>query len=537
MALTRAQIISEIEDGRCTLGIEYGSTRIKAVLDDSLNNPIAVGTFDWENSLVDGYWTYSEQEIFEGLAACYASLKRDVATTYGVTLKKVVALGISAMMHGYLPFDAEGNLLVPFRTWRNANTTQAARELTEAFGFHIPERWSIAHLYQALLSGEEHVSRLAYITTLAGFAHLRLTGEKVLSIGDASGMFPIDAQTKTYDAAMIETFNALSVVRAHGINVEDVLPRVAVAGEIAGHLSADGARLLDVEGDLEPGCPVCPPEGDAGTGMIATNSVAQRTGNVSAGTSVFSMVVLEHPLKDQTVPEIDFVTTPVGDPVAMVHCNNCTSDINAWIGLLRSYNTLMGFDVKGDELYTKLFSAALDADKAAGGLMSSPFVSGENIMGVQVGHPLVLRRQHADFSLANFMRMHVMAAFGTLKVGNDILRQEDVKIDKLYGHGGIFKTPRVAQSILAAAMNAPVTVLTTAGEGGAWGQAVAASYMINRTEGESLAEYLNAHVFDGMQGETIEPDPADVAGYESFIDLFKQVNEVEKAAEVQVRED
>jgi sugar (pentulose or hexulose) kinase len=537
MALTKEQIVAQIEAGQCTLGIEYGSTRIKAVLDDADDNPIAIGTFDWENSLVDGFWTYSEAEIFEGLASCYASLKDDVAAKYGVTLRKIGALGISAMMHGYLPFNDEGQLLVPFRTWRNGNTTEAATALTKAFGFHIPERWSIAHLYQAILSGEEHVDQVSFFTTLAGFAHWRLTGEKVLSVGDASGMFPIDSATKDYDATMLATFDALDAVKAHGIHVKDLLPRVLLAGEVAGHLSEEGARLLDAEGDLEAGCPVCPPEGDAGTGMIATNSVAPRTGNVSAGTSVFSMVVLEHPLSDATVPEIDFVTTPVGDAVAMVHCNNCTSDINAWVGLLRSYNELMGFDVDAGDLFGKLFNAALDADKAAGGLVSSPFVSGENIMGVGVGHPLVLRRQNADFSIANFMRMHIMSAFGTLKVGNDILRAENVQIDKLYGHGGIFKTPKVAQSILAAAMNAPVTVLATAGEGGAWGQAVAASYMIHKAEGESLADYLNAHVFAGMEGETLAPDPADVAGYERYIEAFKQINEVEKAAEANVVEE
>lgn len=537
MSLSKDQVVSEIEEGRCTLGIEYGSTRIKAVLDDSADQPIAVGTFDWENSLIDGYWTYSEKEIFDGLSACYASLKADVKAQYGVKLTRLGALGISAMMHGYLPFDDDGNLLVPFRTWRNATTTQAASALTKIFAFHIPERWSIAHLYQAILSGEQHVSKISFFTTLAGFVHWRLTGKKVLSIGDASGMFPIDQKTKTYDARMISKFDALESVRRLGIKVEDLLPQVLLAGEKAGVLSEDGARLLDAEGDLQAGCPLCPPEGDAGTGMIATNSVAQRTGNVSAGTSVFSMVVLEHALKDQTVPAIDFVMTPDGNPVAMVHCNNCTSDINAWINLLKSYNDLMGFEVDTSELYTKLFSAALDADKTAGGLVSSPFVSGENIMGVQVGHPMVLRRQHADFSIANFMRMHIMAAFGTLKVGNDILKKEDVRIDKLYGHGGIFKTPKVAQSILAAAMDAPVTVLSTAGEGGAWGQAVAASYMIHRSEGQSLDEYLSDKVFVGMQGVTIDPDPADVAGYDKFIELFEQMNEVEKTAEASIKED
>ncbi|MCI1666144.1 MAG: FGGY-family carbohydrate kinase [Atopobiaceae bacterium] len=528
---------ARIEAGACSLGIEYGSTRIKAVLVDESNEPVAIGTFDWENRLEGGYWTYGEDEIFQGLAACYASLKADVASRYGVTLTKLASMGVSAMMHGYLPFDGDGRLLVPFRTWRNTTTSKAAAALTDLFGFHIPERWSIAHLYEAILDDEPHVSRVRSFTTLAGFAHARLTGEHVLSVGDASGMFPIDSAIKGYDAAMIAEFDALPRVAALGMHVEDLLPRVAVAGEVAGYLTAEGAALLDAAGDLQPGCPLCPPEGDAGTGMIATNSVAQRTGNVSAGTSVFSMVVLDHPLKDATVSEIDLVTTPVGDAVAMVHCNNCTSDINDWVELLDGYNHLMGFECDKGELFGKLFESALAADKDAGGIMSSPFISGEPIMGVNVGHPLLLRREHADFSIANLMRMNIMAAFGTLKVGNDILRKEDVRIDKLYGHGGIFKTPRVAQSILAAAMDAPVTVLATAGEGGAWGQAVAASYMIHKSDGQTLADYLTNEVFVGMEGETIAPDPADVAGYEAFIKLFRQVNEVERAAEKAVAED
>jgi len=537
MTLTRHQIAAEIEGGLCAVGIEFGSTRIKAVLIDSSHAPAATGTFDWENSLVDGLWTYPEEEILGGLAACYASLKADVAARYGVTLRRLGALGISAMMHGYLPLDSADRLLVAFRTWRNANTARAAEALTRTFAFHIPERWSIAHLYQAILDRETHVAHVAHFTTLAGLAHLRLTGEKVLSVGDASGMFPIDATAGGYDARMLAAFDALPEVAAVGIRVRDLLPRVAYAGEVAGRLSEAGARLLDPTGDLEAGCPVCPPEGDAGTGMIATNSIARRTGNVSAGTSVFSMVVLEHALADQTVPEIDLVTTPVGDPVAMVHCNNCTSDINAWVGLLKSYNELMGFQVETGELYGRLFEAALAGDKDAGGLVSIPFVSGENIMGVNRGYPLVLRDAQADLSISNFMRMHIMAAFGALKVGNDLLRREGVQIERLYGHGGIFKTPGVAQSILAAAMDAPVTVLPTAGEGGAWGQAVAASYMLRHAEGESLASYLDDHVFQGVEGETLAPDPADVAGFEAFIAAFKQANEVEKAAEAHLGQD
>ena len=524
---TKAAIL----EGRTALGIEFGSTRIKAVLVDEANQPIAIGTHDWENSYVDGHWTYGEDEIWAGLASCYASLKADVRERYGVTLTKLGALGISGMMHGYLPFDAEGNLLVPFRTWRDTTTTKAAHELTELLNFHTPERWSISHIYQAVLDKEPHVPSIDHFTTLAGFVHWRLTGEKVLSIGEASGMFPIDPATRSYDAAMIEKFDAR--VAEHGVawKVEDLLPAILVAGEQAGTLTAEGAKLLDAEGDLEPGCPVCPPEGDAGTGMIATNSVAPRTGNVSAGTSVFSMVVLEHALADQTVPEIDLVTTPVGDAVAMVHCNNCTSDINEWVDLLCEFAETMGAKLDKGEVFTKLFELALTGDKAGGGLASIPFVSGETVMGITTGFPLLLRAQNSELNLANLMRTNIMAAFGALAVGNEALRRENVKIDKLYGHGGIFKTPKVAQSLLAAALQAPVTVMDTASEGGAWGQAVAANYMLNRAEGETLPEYLNSKVFGEVGATTIEPDEADVAGYQQFLELFVKANEAEKAAE------
>lgn len=525
------QARAAVEAGDTTLGIEYGSTRIKAVLIDADHTTLATGTFDWENSLVDGYWTYAEQELLDGLAAAYASLKADVRERYGVVLRRVGALGVSAMMHGYLPFDADGRLLVPFRTWRNTTTTRAASELSELFEFHVPERWSVSHLYQAVLDGEEHVGRVASFTTLAGYAHEKLCGEHVLSVGDASGMFPIDATTRAYDADMIKKFDALAAQRGVEWKVEDLLPRVLVAGEQAGTLSEAGALLLDPSGDLAAGCPLCPPEGDAGTGMIATNSVAPRTGNVSAGTSIFSMVVLDHPLADATRPEIDLVTTPVGDPVAMVHCNNCTSDINDWVDLLCEFSHLMGADVNAGDAFTALFNSALAGDKDAGGLVSIPFVSGETVMGVQTGYPLMVRQQNARFSLANFMRMHLMAAFGALAAGNEALREEGVAIDKLYGHGGIFKTPKVAQSLLAAALNAPVTVMETAGEGGAWGQAVAAAYLLRREKDESLADYLGNKVFSTMKGATIEPDADDVAGYAAFLLAFRRANEVEKAAE------
>ncbi len=534
MAATKEQIKEQLEGGRCSLGIEYGSTRIKAVLVDEGNDPIAVGTFDWENSLVDGYWTYAQEELDNGIAAAYASLKEDVLQRYGVTLRRLGALGVSAMMHGYLPFDAEGRLLVPFRTWRNTTTTRAAHELSRLFAFHIPERWSVSHLYQAVLDGEEHVPSIASFTTLAGYAHRRLTGEHVLSVGDASGMFPIDSQTHDYDAQKIAAFDRLVAEKGVAWKVEDLLPKVLVAGDVAGHLTPEGARFLDHDGDLEAGCPVCPPEGDAGTGMIATNSVAPRTGNVSAGTSVFSMVVLEHALKDATVPQIDLVTTPVGDPVAMVHCNNCTSDINDWVNLLVDYSHAMGQEVDKGQVFTTLFNKALEGEKDAGGLVSTPFISGETVMGVQTGYPLLARRPDARLTIANFMREHIMAAFGALAVGNEALREEGVKIDRLYGHGGIFKTPKVAQSILAAALDAPVTVMATAGEGGAWGQAVAASYMIHKEEGESLSHYLDQKVFGDMEQVTLEPDPADVEGYRAWLADFRRANEAEKELERQM---
>ncbi|OFK23708.1 xylulokinase [Olsenella sp. HMSC062G07] len=523
--------VRDIEGGTTTLGIEYGSTRIKAVLDDAGDRPIAVGIFDWENSFEGGYWTYPQEQLVAGIQAAYAALKDDVKARYGVTLRRLGALGVSAMMHGYLPFDVEGRLLVPFRTWRNTTTTAAARELTELLRFHVPERWSISHLYQAVLDGEEHVARIASFTTLAGYAHRLLTGESCLSVGDASGMFPIDSTTRDYDRAMLDLVDARLAERGVSLRVEDLLPRVKVAGECAGHLTPEGARLLDPAGDLEPGCPLCPPEGDAGTGMIATNSVAPRTGNVSAGTSVFSMVVLERPLRDATSPLVDLVTTPVGDAVAMVHCNNCTSDINAWVGLLMEFAELMGVPVDAPEAFSRLFGVALAGDKDAGGLVSLPFVSGETVMGVQTGRPLLVREQAARLSLANFMRMNVMSAFGALAAGNEALRAEGVKIDKLYAHGGIFKTPGVAQGILAAALEAPVTVMDTAGEGGAWGQAVAASYMLNRGEHETLAEFLSRRVFSGVGSSTVEPDAADVEGFRSYLARFKAANRAELTLE------
>lgn len=531
MAVNESGAARAIEAGACFLGIEFGSTRIKAVLIDERFEVLATGTHNWENRFEGGYWTYTPDDIWDGLADCYASLKAAVRERYGVVPTRLGALGVSAMMHGYLPFDAQGRQLSAFRTWRNTNTTAAATELSELFGFHIPERWSIAHLRQAMRDREPHTRDVAYLTTLAGLVHWRLTGEKVLGVGDASGMFPIDSATGSYDAAMMARFDELAACEDMPWCLSELLPAPLPAGEPAGMLTEAGARLLDPAGDLMPGAPLCPPDGDAGTGMVATGSVAPRTGNVSAGTSVFSMVVLEHALHDASNPQIDLVTTPVGDPVAMVHCNNCTSDINAWVDLLASYSALMGQEVDKGFLYTRLFEAALAGDKDAGGLASIPFVSGETIMGVQTGYPLVLRERDATFNIANLMRMNIMSAFGALAVGNEALRAEQVGIDRLYGHGGIFKTPRVAQSLLAAALQAPVTVMETAGEGGAWGMALEAAYSALREEGESLPDFLDGRVFASMRGETLEPDDADVEGYAIYLQRFMRANEVEKAAE------
>ncbi|MGI6229799.1 MAG: xylulokinase [Tractidigestivibacter sp.] len=531
MENTNASAARAIEAGDVTLGIEYGSTRIKAVLIGASHEVLAVGTHDWENSLADGYWTYPKSELDEGIAATYASLKNDCRERYGVVPHRLGALGVSAMMHGYLPFDEAGNLLVAFRTWRNTTTTRAARELSREFSFHIPERWSVSHVYQAILDGEPHVSRIAHLTTLAGYAHWRLTGEWALSVGDASGMFPIDSRTHNYDKAMLERFDALASEKGVFWKLEDLLPRVLLAGECAGHLSEEGARFLDPTGELEPGCPVCPPEGDAGTGMIATNSVAPRTGNVSAGTSVFSMVVLEHPLKDATRPEIDLVTTPSGDPVAMVHCNNCTSDLNEWVSLLVEYGKLMG--ASNDDVYQRLFELALQGDADCGGVVSVPFVSGETVVGVGTGRPLVMRKPGAHLGLANFMRASIMSCFAALALGNEALREEGVAIERLYAHGGIFKTPVVAQRLLAAALEAPVTVMETAGEGGAWGQAVAAAYMLRRKEGQSLSDYLSSEVFGSLSSTTLEPVPADVEGFRSYLGSFRRALVAEKAADNQ----
>ena len=514
---------------KTALGLEFGSTRIKAVLIDEHNKPIASGSHEWENQLVNGVWTYSWDAIHTGLQACFADLKKDVKDKFGVTLTEVGAMGISGMMHGYLPFDKEGNPLTEFRTWRNTITGPAAAELTELFHFNIPQRWSIAHLYQAILNGEDHLPRLAHITTLAGYIHEKLTGKKALGIGEASGVFPIDPIKPVYDAGMMEKFNKRIAEKGMKFTLQDLLPDLLMAGENAGTLTEEGALFLDPTGEFKPGVPFAPPEGDAGTGMTATNSVAARTGNVSAGTSDFAMIVVDHGLGVHR--EIDMVTTPAGLPVAMVHCNNCTSDINAWVNLLAEFAGLIGAEVSKDALYKKLFNKAMEGDKDCGGLLSFNYFSGEGVTDLDEGRPVFARMENARMTLANFMRCHLLSALATLKIGMDILtKEENVPIDKLYGHGGYFKTPGVGQTMLSAAVGSPVSVMETAGEGGPYGMALLAGYMLWKQDGQPLEDYLNNVVFADAKSSTIMADEADVKGFQEFLTRYKNALPMEKAA-------
>ena len=518
-----------IANGKSVLGIEFGSTRIKAVLVDENNKPIASGAHDWENRLENGIWTYSLEDIWNGLQDCYRKLAEDVEAQYGEKLVKIGAIGFSAMMHGYMAFNEKDELMVPFRTWRNTITEEASDKLTELFQYHIPQRWTIAHLYQAILNGEEHVSDLKFVITLAGYIHWKLTGEKVVGVGEASGMFPIDIATGQFNARMVQQFDEL-VAGKYDWKLEDVLPAVYTAGQQAGVLTEAGAKLLDPTGTLQAGVPLCPPEGDAGTGMAATNSVAQRTGNVSAGTSVFGMIVMEKELS-RVYNEIDLVTTPDGSLVAMVHCNNCTSDLNAWVNLFKEYSELMGMKVDMNELYGSLYRKALEGDDDCGGLLAYNYFSGEHVTGFNEGRPLFVRTPDARFNLANFMRAHLFTSLGALKTGLDILlKEENVQVDEILGHGGLFKTKGVGQSILAAAIDAPVSVMATAGEGGAWGIALLASYMINKGAEESLAAFLDTKVFAGQKGEKLEPVEKDVKGFDAFMKRYSAGLAIERAA-------
>lgn len=518
-----------IEQGRASLGIEFGSTRIKAVLVDDTYAPVAQGSHTWENRLENGIWTYSLEDIENGLQDCYRELKEDVSNKYGVTLTSLASIGISAMMHGYMAFDKDGELLVPFRTWRNTITLEASEELTAAFNYNIPQRWSIAHLYQAMLNREEHIDKIDFLTTLDGYVHRRLTGERVLGIGEASGMFPIDTDKKDYDAAMVKKFDELSASKGHSLKLRDILPKVLLAGEKAGTLTAEGAAFLDPSGDLKAGILLCPPEGDAGTGMVATNSVRPRTGNISAGTSVFAMVVLEKELK-KVYPEIDLVTTPAGKLVAMVHCNNCTSDINAWVNIFKEFAEAAGFSISMPKLYDTFYNEAAKGDADCGGLLAYNYFSGEPVTGFNEGRPLFTRMSDSKFSFANFARVNLYTALATLKIGLDILtKDEGVKIDKMFGHGGLYKTPVVGQQLSAAAIDAPVSIMSTAGEGGAWGIALLSAYMVHGG-GKSLEDFLIEDVFAGDEGSCIEPVKAEVDGFNRFIDAYKAGLNIERAA-------
>lgn len=519
-----------IESGKAILGIEFGSTRIKAVLIDTDNNPIAQGSFEWENQLVDGLWTYSIDTIWKGLQDCYADLRKNVEAEYDCEIKQLAAIGISAMMHGYMAFGKDENILVPFRTWRNTNTAKAAAELSELFHFNIPLRWSISHVYQAILNGEDHINKIDFLTTLAGYIHWQLTGKKVLGVGDASGMLPIDSNTNYYDAEMVAKFDKLIEPKNLDWKILDILPEVLNAGEDAGVLTEEGAKKLDPSGTLQAGTPLCPPEGDAGTGMVATNAVRQRTGNVSAGTSSFSMIVLEKALS-QPYEVIDMVTTPDGSPVAMVHCNNCTSDLNAWVGLFKQYQELLGVPVDMNEVFGKLYNHALEGDADCGGLIAYNYISGEPVTGLAEGRPMFVRSANDHFNLANFMRANLYASVAVLKIGNDVLfKDEKVQVDRITGHGGLFKTKGVGQRILAAAINSPISVMETAGEGGAWGIALLAGYLVNNEEKLSLADYLDKKVFAGNTGVEIAPTAEDVAGFDKYIETYKAGLAIEKAA-------
>ena len=507
-----------MNDMNKTLGIELGSTRIKAVAIDAKHVPVSSGDYTWKSSYENGVWTYSLDEVWKGLKTAVSGVE---------DRESIKAMGVSAMMHGYLAFDKDWNLLVPFRTWQNTITAQAAAELTELFNFNVPQRWSIAHLYQAVLNGEEHVPQIAHITTLAGYVHYMLTGVNAIGVGEASGMFPIDSEKNCYDETMLAKFNELVAPRNLSWNLIDILPQVLVAGDEAGKLTESGAALLD--NLLAPGIPFAPAEGDAGTGMTATNAVAPRTGNVSAGTSIFSMVVLERPL-EKVYEEIDLVTTPSGKAVAMVHCNNCTNDTNAWVSVLGETAKLFGAEPSTGELYTKLYQLSMEGDADCGGVLVCNYMAGEGITHMDAGRPLVVRRPDSKFTLANFFRAQLYSTMSTLKIGMDILAEEKVAIDSLTGHGGLFKTPVVGQKYMAAACNAPVTCMETAGEGGPYGMALLAAYMLNKAEGESLEAYLNAHVFADAVGSTLAPEQADVDGFNSYIKQYKELLKVERSA-------
>ena len=519
-----------IESGKAILGVEFGSTRIKAVLVDEAGAPIAQGDHEWENQLVNNIWTYDLKDVVTGLQDCYANMVKDVQAKYGCGVTKLQSIGFSAMMHGYIVFNDKNELLVPFRTWRNTITGEAAEKLTNLFDFNIPQRWSIAHLYQAILNGEAHVPDIRFMTTLEGYVHWILTGKKVLGIGEGSGMFPIDSDTNDYNQTMVDKFDALVADKGFPWKLRDILPKVLLAGDDAGALTEEGAKLLDVSGKLQAGIPLCPPEGDAQTGMVATNAVRQRTGNVSAGTSIFAMIVLEKALS-KVRPELETITTPSGAQVAMVHCNNCTSDLNAWVKLFGEFAEAVGMKLDANTLYGTLYRKAMEADADLGGVLAYNYFSGEHITGFSEGRPLFVRTPDSRFTLANFMRSHLNASMASLKIGMDILTEEEgALVDRIMGHGGLFKTKGVGQPIMAAALNAPVSVMETAGEGGAWGIALLAAYKALKAEGETLEDYLDKRIFAGMPCETVQPNPDDAKAFNEYIVRFKAGLPIERAA-------
>ncbi|MFV0556501.1 MAG: xylulokinase [Lactovum sp.] len=525
--MKKEEIILSLKNNQTFLGIELGSTRIKSVLIGSDFKTIATGSYEWENKLENGFWTYSLEDVWTGLQMSYRQLKEELQEKYSFLLESVGSIGFSAMMHGYMVFDKSDELLVPFRTWRNATTSEAAEKLTQLFQYNIPERWSIAHLYQAMLDQEEHISQISYLTTLAGYVHWQLTGEKSLGIGDASGMFPIDIESKHYDKEMLRLFKK---EMGNSISLENILPKVLLAGENAGNLTEFGAKLLDPIGDLKAGIPLCPAEGDAGTGMIATNSIDPRTGNISVGTSAFAMLVMDKKLKN-VYPEIDLVTTPLGDLVAMVHVNNCSSDINAWIKIFEEYTQALGIEKDRGEIFSLLFEKALEADKDSGNLLSYGYLSGENITKISEGRPLFVRQANSNFNLANFMYVHIATAFAAVRIGMDILKKENVEIESLIGHGGLFTTPEVGQKILSSALEIPITVMDTASEGGAWGMAVLAAFQVS---GESnLQDFLKKKVFNEIRTLTIHATQEEMEGYALFAQRYVNGLEIEsKAVEV-----
>lgn len=527
--MNNSEIAGIIENGKTFLGIEFGSTRIKAVLTDYEHSPIAAGSFDWENTFANGIWTYSLDEVIFGLKTCFSDLKANVENTYGVKFTKTAGMGVSAMMHGYLVFDEQGEILTPFRTWRNTITGEAAAKLSELFKFNIPERWSIAHLYNAIIKKEDHVNKISFMTTLAGYVHYLLTGEKVLGVGDASGMFPIDTEKADYNSKMIDLFSALPEVSKYSWNISGILPSVLSAGENAGYLTEQGAKLLDESGEFAAGIPFCPPEGDAGTGMVATDSVSACTGNVSAGTSIFAMAVLEKDLQNY-YPEIDIVTTPDGKPVAMAHCNNCTGDIDGWIKLFGEALSLFGVEFKKFELYDKLLLSALNGDDDCGGLMNYNYLSGESITGLVQGMPVFARTQNSKFNISNFIKTQLFSCLATLRIGMDILYREGVTLETIAGHGGFFKTKETGARYMAAALNTPVRLLETAGEGGPWGIAVLAGYSVKKEENDTLDSYLKNNVFASAGVEITEPSVNDVECFNAFLERYKKWFSIERAA-------